>query len=476
MKLVLLLSVITWSFSIQINLIYAQETTETTLFDHSPYSGMSMDSLLFYMEAAASKDTKYKELLKTAQKIHSTSIQYHEYLNGIRQRMVKESGGAYTLEEAVEKGYPQLEGKPKGKKDKDTPQRIFVTGDYDNKEKQKAVGPILAQKIKDLRNVYRTLILDLWDSQGLEGTIFGDRSKKKVVSDELSFRISLVGDEGYAPERHKGKSWSDFTFGHMPVAAIYPMLRKFQNDAKNSEAMLLYLLANQMGDLAIPLASKKYMLLDNRDTENLSSEGALLKLEKAAKDQPEYQLLYQRAKEIKKLTLQFENYIDDVRTNMYEESGGVYTSSEAKALGNPVLTGRPKGKKNKEVPQRIFVTGDYGEEKRVPEGIVIARKIRNLKATYLSLIEQLWEDKGISNTIFEIPDYKFLTMATLEAGLALTSDENWDAKQHKGKSWEAFVFGEMPVAAIAPMLRKFQNDARYSEELLLNLLSSQVEN
>jgi len=26
------------------------------------------------------------------------------------------------------------------------------------------------------------------------------------------------------------------------------------------------------------------------------------------------------------------------------------------------------------------------------------------------------------------------------------------------------------------MLRKFQNDARYSEELLLNLLSSQVEN
>jgi hypothetical protein len=458
------------------NPVYAQETTESFLFDSTPYSGMSMDSLLFYMEAAAGKQPQYKELIKTAQKIHSNSVQYHQYINGIRQRMVKESGGAYTLEEAVERGYPGLEGKPKGKKDKDTPQRIFVTGDYDNKEKQEPVGPILAQKIKDLKNAYRKSILDLWNNQGLEATIFGDRSKKKVVSDELSDRISLVGDEDYEPKRHKGKSWSDYTFGHMPVAAIYPMLRKFQNDAKNSEAMLLYLLANQMGDLAIPLASKKYMLLENSDTENLSSEESLLKLEKAAKDQSEYQLLYQTAKKIKKLTLQFENYIDAVRTNMYEASGGVYTLSEAKVLGNPILTGRPKGKKNKEVPQRIFVTGNYGNEKREPEGIVIARKIRNLKATYLSLIEQLWEDKGISNTIFETSNYKFLTMARLEASLALTSDENWDAKQHEGKSWEAFVFGKMPVAAIAPILRKFQNDARYSETLLLNLLSSQVEN
>jgi hypothetical protein len=244
--LLLLLSVISWSFSIQVNQIYAQERTTPSLFDDAPYSGLAIDSLLFYMEKAVVKDNKHKQLLKTAQKIHSNSIAFHQYVNTIRERMVEESGGAYTLEEALERGYPELMGKPKGKKDKETPQRIFVTGDYGKEEKKTPEGIIIAQKIRALKATYLSLIEQLWENKGIPNTVFENIEYKLVITSALKKELPLISDETWDATKYEGRSWEAFTFGGMPVAAIAPMLRKFQHDARYSEMLLLNLLVSQV--------------------------------------------------------------------------------------------------------------------------------------------------------------------------------------------------------------------------------------
>ena len=472
MKLIVLLGIISYIGSLFMNPIYAQNRSKVSYFDRAPYGTIGIDSLLFYMEVASLKNKKNKRLFKAVQKSRLYSIRYHQYLDNVRERMVKESGGAYTLEEALAKGSASLEGKPKGKKDRETPQRIFITGDYDKKRKRKPEGPILAKKIKDLRTFYQKTILNLWNKQGIEGTIFEDITKKKAIAEELPSRLFLVGDATYEAEEHQGKSWSEYTFEHLPVAAIYPMLRKFQNDATNSEATLVYLLASQMDDLKIPLVYKIRRSPIYGALRYRSNESLLLKLEKS-----DHKLLYQKAQEIQELRLRFCEYIDTIRDRMYEESGGVYTPSEAEKLGEPRLVGRPKGKRNKETPQRIFLTGDYGNsDKRAPEGRIIAEKINALKAAYIASVEALWTQEGLPNTVFAKMDYKSHIIKELKEELVLTSDASWEAVEHDGKSWEVYVFEKMPVAAIAPMLRKFQNDATYSEQCILDLLVSQVEN
>ncbi|MCB0638094.1 MAG: hypothetical protein KDC54_15800, partial [Lewinella sp.] len=63
-------------------------------------------------------------------------------------------------------------------------------------------------------------------------------------------------------------SWSHFTFNHMPLASVFPILRKFQNDMKSSEAAVLNYLVNQVGaktfkvDNFIPISSarKSYVI------------------------------------------------------------------------------------------------------------------------------------------------------------------------------------------------------------------------
>ncbi len=143
-----------------------------------------------------------------------------------------------------------LVGKPSGKKDKDTPQRIFVSGDYGN-EKKDPVGPELDKKVQELRTAYVNFVAGLWDNGGIPETVFASPDKKEAALNELREKLTLTSSEGYVPEEHENKSWEEYTFGHMPVAAIYPMLRKFQNDARTSEAAVVNFLASQIGKMEV---------------------------------------------------------------------------------------------------------------------------------------------------------------------------------------------------------------------------------
>jgi gliding motility-associated protein GldM len=201
------------------------------------------------MEETAKTKVQYQPLVVKAIGAKDISSDFHGYINELRDRMVEESGGAYTLEDATAQGHPELAGKPMGKKDKDTPQRIFVSGDYGSEGKKEPQGAILADKITKLREAYLEYVSSLWDGEGIKNTIFADTAKKDAEMAKLAHEMTLTSDENYKPEIHEGKVWAEYTFGHMPVAAVYPMLRKFQNDARTSEAAVVNFLAGQMGKL-----------------------------------------------------------------------------------------------------------------------------------------------------------------------------------------------------------------------------------
>lgn len=205
------------------------------------------------MAYVAKTKTQYTPLVETAKALQEVTKEFNSYIDELRDRMVKESGGAYTLEEATASGHPELEGKPKGKKDKDTPQRIFVSGDYGRQGSKDPEGPILMKKILETKAQYLALLGQLWEStEPINGSIFIDAKKKEAILDSLQKELTLDVDEEH---KTAGKSWEEFNFGHMPVAAIYPMLRKFQNDAQMAEISLINFLAKQMGATSAPITS-----------------------------------------------------------------------------------------------------------------------------------------------------------------------------------------------------------------------------
>ncbi|MBL4648831.1 MAG: hypothetical protein JKY03_03800, partial [Aureispira sp.] len=400
---------------------------------------------------------KYQPLLQKIKKIHTLTLDFQQYIDDLRQRMVEESGGAYTLEEATTMGHPELEGKPKGKKDKDAPERIFITGDYTVMKKEPQ-GKVLAEKIKQLKTDYSALIDELLGS--------------KEDLEKLRFGIKLRGEEGYEPKLHEGKSWSKFTFGHMPVAAIYPMLRKFQNDARDSETIFLGFLMNQIDEVYLSAEERSYYALMNQLNTRVMSSPVLIDTESFERKNPQYKRIAVQINKVKAVTRAFDAYVAELREQMIEESGGIYTAKEAKLADNPRLEGKPKDGNNKEIPHRIFITGDDENES---EGNVLITKIKQLKVDYIRLIGELWDDGGVEGTVFALQDKKEEILELLAVEIRLIHDE-YDPAKHEGKTWEEYAFENRSVAASDFILYGIQRSVNQSEMTVMNYLISPLKN
>lgn len=189
---------------------------------------------------------RYQPLLDAAKETQRISKEFNQYVEEIRTKMVEESGGIYTEEESEEHA-----GQPKGYKNKDITTRYLVT------EKK---GDELEQKINETREKILVLVKKL---EGIPGT-----NITKASLDELSQSISLKVSEDWkkdkkALKRNKNLTWAEYTFNQMPLASVFPLLTKIQNDMKSSEAAILNYLVSQVGatsfkvDQFIPISSAK---------------------------------------------------------------------------------------------------------------------------------------------------------------------------------------------------------------------------
>lgn len=128
-------------------------------------------------------------------------------------------------------------------------------------------------------------------------------------------------------------------------------------------------------------------------------------------------------------TNQFVQFCDTIKAELIQRTGGLNKE-----------TGQPLGGRDKKAPTQYLIQEN--------QGAVLKLKIDLLRTIYLTTIEN-------------DPDYYPRIVLQVEP-LPETS---------RVKSWEAFKFKDMPLAAIFPMLGKMQSDAKGSEAAVLQYLN-----
>ncbi len=131
--------------------------------------------------------------------------------------------------------------------------------------------------------------------------------------------------------------------------------------------------------------------------------------------------------EVQKIAQDFSKYVDEIKTELVETSGGLDEN------------GAPVGIKNKDIPTRMFVMEGRGNE--------LEERIKKVRTDLLAQIS----DEDIRQEL----------AATLPIKIE-EIPENSDKK-----NWAEFKFKQMPVAAVLPLLAKIQNDVEISETSIL---------
>lgn len=229
------------------------------IFDKS--NAFALSSLAKSVEQDAER---YQPLLKAAQETKSTATDFNAYVESLRAAMVNETGGYYTAEEDEEHA-----GQPKGMKNKDITTRYLVN---------EGKGAELEQRINETREKLVKLMRSLIGTPGTAITA-------ETVA-ELERSISLKVDDTWkrdksAQKKNKNIDWASYTFNQMPLASVFPLLTKIQNDMKSSEAAILNYLVGQVGattfkvDQFIPISSaRKSYIIAGENYESEISVGA----------------------------------------------------------------------------------------------------------------------------------------------------------------------------------------------------------
>ena len=165
-----------------------------------------------------------------------------------------------------------------------------------------------------------------------------------------------------------------------------------------------------------------------------------------AKKKKEYEKYSLIANEPTKISKEFSEYVELIWEDLVDKAGNKNGKVDQ---GDYIMVAgvqKLKGIKNKDVPTRFLVDNKKGLE--------LKNKIFDAKAKFLDLIDTA------DRTSFE----KEVTMGI--------DDESW--KHSTKKSWEAFTFRMMPLGACQPIFTKFINDAKSTENAVLNYLLSKV--
>jgi len=166
-----------------------------------------------------------------------------------------------------------------------------------------------------------------------------------------------------------------------------------------------------------------------------SNTQLFLAIEQQAEAYSQFEPIEKKAKEVLILVKEFHDYIEKLRFDLIEASGGLDENNE------------PVRKERKEPTTRLFVNEGRGNE--------LKGKIINVRKRLLELVaggnEKALLEKILPLEIEPIPE---------------KSDKN---------DWAQFTFQQMPVAAVLPILSKFQNDAKIAESAILNYFYTKVQ-
>jgi hypothetical protein len=184
---------------------------------------------------------------------------FYRFIDDLKLNIINATGGAYSKEEAIEMGKPHLEGISKGGANTVIPHNILIEGFQDG-ENIRPQGELIDEKIQKLKKYYLDLLAGLWDNEGIKNTSFKDSTSRDSLISKLKEILTLSWAESYDKNLNDGISWSGHTFGNLPVAAVFALFSKFQNDLLNSEAAFIGFINEQIEQQEPTL---NYMILNN---------------------------------------------------------------------------------------------------------------------------------------------------------------------------------------------------------------------
>jgi len=178
---------------------------------------------------------KYRPIEPAVDQVRSTISSFNSYVDELRDDLIDAAGN--NDGEVNEEDYTESYGKrvPKGKKNKDITTRMLV---------DEGRGEELKAKIMETKDQLVKIYSDLLNEHGEEFGLKPEGIQNRIqnIGQNLPFGID---DETWKDSKDK-KSWADFKFRQMPLAAVLPLMSQMQSDAKSSEAALV----NSMAELA----------------------------------------------------------------------------------------------------------------------------------------------------------------------------------------------------------------------------------
>ena len=181
-----------------------------------------------------------KVLYQTAGEIQREIAAFNSYIDGLRDSVTALAGGVYPEDDE------KYAGRPKKFKDKEIPQMFFVQGNEGTVgDAFPPKGPELQSRIEQTRSRIIQIVRDMVDANKNNEDFTITEDDLLALENDISLRVDSLW-RGSDKE-----SWAAYTFGYMPVAATYPLLSKFKNDALASEAAIINFLANKVGSLVL---------------------------------------------------------------------------------------------------------------------------------------------------------------------------------------------------------------------------------
>ena len=166
----------------------------------------------------------------------------------------------------------------------------------------------------------------------------------------------------------------------------------------------------------------------------ISNANMMKAIEKEAEAYPQFIPFRDQARDARIVSTKFKAYIADIRDSLIVKAGGIDEH------------GKPLKYKDKDIPTRWFVMEGKGAE--------LEKEVLKAREALLQIIKndsvRIELEKSIPLKIDPIP-------------------ENSDKVD-----WADFTFRQMPVAAVLPMLSKFQNDMEVAETAILELFYKNV--
>ena len=177
---------------------------------------------------------KYRAIGPAMDEVRSSVVDFSTYVEQLRDVLL-DAGG--NMNKKVDDGdYQESYGKkvPRGLKNKDITTRMLV----DEKK-----GAELKTKLEEVKqkmvDAYTKLLTENGEKFGLKKEEIDSRVQN--IANNIPLKID---DETW--KKSGKKSWEEFKFRQMPLAAVLPLLSQMQADATSSEASLV----NNMAELA----------------------------------------------------------------------------------------------------------------------------------------------------------------------------------------------------------------------------------